>query len=91
LIDEGIVPVQCDIVENIKFKEEVGIIKELRLRKFEQEVSVKNMELEELFPRGYLRKSSLENNPSTAMSNSRTKLGNRVATEIFEYYESFMR
>ena len=33
----------------------------------------------------------MENNPSTAMSNLRAKLGNRVATEIFDYYESLMR
>ena len=52
---------------------------------------MKNIELEELFPRGYLRKSPLENNPSAAMSNLRKKLGSRVATEIFEYYESRMR
>ena len=54
-------------------------------------MSVKNRELEELFPRGYVRRSPLENSPSTAMSNLRTKLGNRVATEIFEYYESLVR
>jgi len=91
MIRQGIVPVQCDIVENMEFEEGEGIIRELRLRKIEQELSVKNMELEELFPGGYLRRSPLENNPSTAMSNLRTKLGNRVATEIFEYYESLMR
>ena len=33
----------------------------------------------------------MENNPSTAMSNLWTNLGNGVATEIFEYYESLMR
>jgi len=49
------------------------------------------MELEELFTGGYLRRSPLENIPRTAMSNLRTKLGNRVVTEIFEYYESLMR
>ena len=49
---------------------------------------MKNIELEELFPRGYLRRSPLKNNPRTAMSNLRTKLGNSVASEIFEYYES---
>ena len=73
------------------FEEGEGIIRELRLRKIEQEMSVKNIELEELFLGGYLRRSPLENNPSTAMSNLRTKLGNRVATEIFEYYESLFR
>ena len=31
------------------------------------------------------------NNSSTEMSNLRKKLGNRVATEIFEYYESLVR
>ena len=91
MIRQGIVPVQCDIVENMEFREGEGIIKELRLRKIEQELSVKNVELKELFPRRYLRRSQLENNPSTAMSNLRTKLGNRGATEIFEYYESLMR
>ena len=73
------------------FEEGEGIIRELRLRKIEQEMSVKNIELEELFLGGYLRRSPLENNPSTAMSNLRTKLGNIVATEIFEYYESLFR
>ena len=73
------------------FEEGEGIIRELRLRKIEQEMQVKNIELEELFLGGYLRRSPLENNPSTAMSNLRTKLGNRVATEIFEYFESLMR
>ena len=63
----------------------------MRARKIQQEVSVKNIELEELFLGGYLRRSPLENNPSTAMSNLRTKLGNRVSTEIFEYYESLTR
>ena len=63
----------------------------MRARKIEQEVSVKNIELEELFLGGYLRRSPLGNNPSTAMSNLRTNLGNIVATEIFEYYESLMR
>jgi hypothetical protein len=52
---------------------------------------VKNIELEELFPGGCLRRSPLENNPSTALSNLRMRLGNRVATEIFEYYVSLMR
>ena len=73
------------------FEEGEGIIRELRLRKIEQEMSVKNIELEELFLGGYLRRSPLENNPSTAMSNLRTKSGNIVATEIFEYYESLFR
>ena len=73
------------------FEEGEGIIRELRARKIEQEVSVKNIELEELFLGGYLSRNPLENNPSTAMSNLRTKLGNRVATEIFEYYESLFR
>ena len=49
------------------------------------------MELEELFPGGYMRRSPLENNPSAAMSSLRAKLGNGVATEIFEFYESLMR
>ena len=44
MIRQGIVPVQCDIVENMEFREGEGIIKELRLRKIEQELSVKNME-----------------------------------------------
>ena len=48
---------------------------------------MKNRELEELFPGGYLRRSLL----STAMSNLRTKLGNSVATEIFVYCESLTR
>ena len=52
---------------------------------------MKNIELEELLTRGYLKRSPLENNPSTAMSNLRTKLGNRVAIEIFEFYEILMR
>jgi len=39
---------------------------------------VKNIELEELFPGGYLRKSSLESSPSIAMSNLRTKLGTEL-------------
>ena len=91
MIRQGIFPAQYDIVENLKFEEGEGIIRELRARKIEQEVSVKNIELEELFQRGYLRKSPLEKNPSTAMSNLRTKLGKRVATEIFEYYQSLMR
>ena len=73
------------------FEEGEGIIRELRLRKIEQEMSVKNIELEELFLGGYLRRSPLENNPSTAMSNLRTELGDRVASQIFEYYESIMR
>ena len=67
------------------FEEGEGIIRELRLRKIEQEVSVKNIDFVELFSIGYLRRSPLENNPSTAMSNLRTKLGNSVPTEIFEY------
>ena len=61
----------------MEFEEGGGIIKELRLREIEQEVSVKNIELKELFPGGYLRRSPLDDNPSTAMSNLRTKLGNR--------------
>ena len=44
-----------------------------------------------MFPGGYLRRNTLENNPSTAISNLKSKLGNKVATEIFEYYESLMR
>ena len=52
---------------------------------------MKNMELEELFPGGYLRRNTLENNPSTAISNLKSKLGNKVASEIFEYYASLMR
>ena len=91
MIRQGIFTVQCDIVENMDFEEGEGIIRELRARKIEQELLVKNMELEELFPGGYLRRSPLENNPSTAMSNLGTKLGNRVASEIFEYYESLVR
>ena len=92
MIRQGIVPVQCDIVDNMEFEEGGGIIRELRLRKIEQELSVKNRELEELFPAGgYLRRSPLKNISSTAMSDLRTKLGNRVATEIFEYYERHMR
>jgi hypothetical protein len=42
-----------------------------------------------LFPGGYLRRSPLENNPSNAMSKLRTELGNRVASEILDYYDSF--
>jgi hypothetical protein len=49
-IRQGIVPVQCDIVENIDFEEGGEIIRKLRLRKIEQEVSVKNIESEESFP-----------------------------------------
>ena len=49
MIRQNIVPVQCEIAENMKFEEGEGIIKELRARKIEQEVSVKNIELEELF------------------------------------------
>ena len=76
MIRQGIVPMQCDIVKNMDYEEREGIIRELRAWKIEQELSVKNIELEELFPGGY---------------HLRTKLGNRVATEIFEYYESLMR
>ena len=68
MLRQGIVPVQCDIAENMKFQEGEGNIRELRLRKIEQELLVKNMELEELFPGGCLRKSPPENNPTTAMS-----------------------
>jgi len=91
MIRQSIVPVQFDIAENMEFEGGEGIIREFRARKIEQEVSVKNRELEELCRGGYLRRSPLENNPRTAMSNLGTKLGNRVASEIFEYYESLMR
>ena len=49
-IRQGIVPAQFDIVENIEFEEGEGIIRELQLRKIEQEVAAKHIELEELFP-----------------------------------------
>ena len=48
MVRQGIVPVQCYIVENMNFDEGEGIIRELRLRKIEQEVSVKNIELEKI-------------------------------------------
>ena len=67
MIRQGIFPAQYDIVENKEFEEGEGIIRELRARKIEQEVSVKNIELEELFPVGYRRRNPLVNNPSTAM------------------------
>ena len=35
MIRQGIVQVQCDIVENMEFEEGEGIIRELRLRKIE--------------------------------------------------------
>ena len=91
MIRKGIVLVQCDIMENMNFEEGEGIIRGLRARKIVKEVAVKNIKSEESFPARYLRRSPLDNNPSTANSNLRTKLGNRVATEIFEYYESLMR
>ena len=50
MIRQGIVSVQCYIVENMNFDKGEGIIRELRARKIEQEVSVKNRDLEELFP-----------------------------------------
>jgi len=56
MIRQVIVPVHCDIVENMEFEEGEAIIREVRTRKIEQEVSVKNGELEELFPVGYLRR-----------------------------------
>jgi len=91
MIRQGVVPVQCDIIENVDFEKGEGIIKELRLRRMEQVVAVKNIELGELPSKEYLRRSPLENNLSTAMSYLRTNLGNRVSTEIFENYESLMR
>ena len=90
MIRQDIVLVQCDIVENKDFEKGEGIIRNLRARRMEQVVAVKNIELEELLLREYLRRSPLENNPSTAMSYLRTNLGNRVSTEIFEYYESLL-
>ena len=91
MMRQGIVPVQCDIVENEDFEKGEGIIRNLRARRVEQVVAVKNIELGELPSKEYLRRSPLENNPSTAMSYLRTNLGNRVSTEIFEYYENLMR
>ena len=52
---------------------------------------MKNRELEGLCRGGYLRRSPLENNPRTAMSKLGMKLGNRVAREVFEYFESLVR
>ena len=51
-IRQGVVPVQCYIVENMNFDEGEGIIRELRLRKIGQELSVKNIESEEFFQEG---------------------------------------
>jgi len=75
-IRQGTVPVQCYIVENMNFDEGEGIIRELRLRKIEQELSVKNMESEELFPGGYLRRSPLENNSEYCNVKSENEIRN---------------
>ena len=44
MIRQDIVLVQCDIVENMESEEGEGIIRELQLRKIEQEVVMRHIE-----------------------------------------------
>lgn len=88
---KGTSPIDCDIVEGMDFMGGEGMIRELRSRKIVVEREIEIDELDELFPGRYLRRSPLEIDPITRKPNLIAKLGKRVATEIFEYYETLMK
>ena len=59
IIRQGIDLVQCDLVENMEFEEGEGIIRNLQLRKIEQEVAVEHIELKRI-----VSKSTSEEKPT---------------------------